>query len=70
MELWRETSNQMVQKIYKKNDIHNILLFKNKIIGYICLRIRKIHSEKYKKYLYFDTLIINKSLENYHFQKN
>ena len=57
------------KKYIKKNDIHNILLFKNKIIGYICLRIRKIHSEKYKKYLYFDTLIINKKFRKLSFSK-
>tara|TARA_B100000886_G_scaffold259691_1_gene184561 strand:- start:451 stop:957 length:507 start_codon:yes stop_codon:yes gene_type:complete len=57
------------KKYIKKSDIHNILLFKNKIIGYTCLRVRRIHSKKYKKYLYFDTLIINKKFRKLSFSK-
>ncbi len=45
----------------KKNDLHNLLFYKNKLVGYTCLRKKKIFFGKIKKYyLLFDTLIINK----------
>ena len=47
----------------KKNDIHNMLYSKTKLIGYTLLRKRtyKIeNSQKNKNYLLFDTLIIDK----------
>jgi hypothetical protein len=44
-----------------KNDLHIILLNKNKLIGYVCLRKKKyLTKNKIKKYLHFDTLIIEK----------
>ena len=50
----------------KPYDIHNILFIKKKIIGYTCLRKRKLFSNKKKKiYLLFDTLIIDRA-----YQKN
>ncbi len=45
----------------KKNDLHNLLFYKKKLVGYTCLRKKKIFFGKIKKYyLLFDTLIINK----------
>ena len=47
----------------KDNDIHILLKLNNKIIGYTMLRILKIRSYlKYKKIIYFDTYIIDKTL--------
>ena len=43
------------------DDIHNLVVFKKKVIGYTLLSKRKIKFSKiYKKYLHFDTLIINR----------
>ena len=55
------------KKNIKSNDLHNLLIIKNKIIGYTCLRRRTYKiSKKIKKYLLFDTLIIEKKLrQNY-----
>lgn len=40
-----------------QNDVHNMVYFKKKLIGYTLLRKRKLK----KKYLIFDTLIIDKN---------
>ena len=55
------------KKNIKKNDLHNFIIFKNEIIGYTCLRMRTFFLTKdtEKKYLYFDTLIINKKYRKY-----
>tara|TARA_B100001057_G_scaffold501082_1_gene620338 strand:+ start:5762 stop:6268 length:507 start_codon:yes stop_codon:yes gene_type:complete len=43
-------------------DIHNLLFFKRKLIGYTCLRYRsKLIKKKFSKYLLFDTLIVSKT---------
>lgn len=48
-------------KYYKKNDLHNLLYYKKKIIGYTGLRkINIIKNKKKTKFLLFDTLIISK----------
>ena len=45
----------------KKNDLHNLLFHNKKLIGYTCLRKKKMYfGELSKYYLLFDTLIINK----------
>lgn len=45
----------------KKNDLHNLLFYKSKLIGYTCLRKKKLSYKKTKKkFLLFDTLIISK----------
>ena len=46
----------------KKNDIHNLLYFKSKLIGYTLLRRRSFNNNNKlkKRYLLFDTLIIHK----------
>ena len=54
---------------FKKNvkayDIHNLIYYKSKLIGYTLLRIRSFYlGEIKKKYLYFDTLIIDKKYRN------
>ena len=48
-------------KNIKRNDIHNLLYFRSKMIGYTLLRKRTYSSgqAKISKYLLFDTLIIN-----------
>jgi len=44
-----------------KSDIHNLLLFDKKIIGYTSLRVRYYEHSNYKsKFLLFDSLIINR----------
>ena len=50
----------------KKNDIHNLLYFNSKLIGYTLLRRRSFNNNnKFKKiYLLFDTLIIHKDYRN------
>jgi hypothetical protein len=63
------------KKNMKLDDIHNYVLFESKIIGYTCLRER--HSVFYLKkkikkikYLYFDTLIVDKKYQKMHIGKN
>ena len=50
----------------KKNDIHNLLYFKSKLIGYTLLRRRSFNNNNKlkKRYLLFDTLIIHKDYRN------
>ena len=50
----------------KKNDIHNLLYFKSKLIGYTLLRRRSFNNNNKlkKRYLLFDTLVIHKDYRN------
>ena len=49
----------------KNKDIHNLLCYKDKFIGYSLLRKRVFFIKKVKKnYLYSDTLIIKKNFRN------
>ena len=50
----------------KKKDIHNLLYFKSKLIGYTLLRSRSFNNNNKlkKEYLLFDTLIIHKDYRN------
>ena len=50
----------------KKNDIHNLLYLKSKLIGYTLLRRRSFNNNNKlkKRYLLFDTLIIHKDYRN------
>ena len=50
----------------KKNDIHNLLYSKSKLIGYTLLRKRSFNNTNQfkKKYILFDTLIIHKDYRN------
>ena len=53
------------KKYIKKNDIHNLLFVENRLVGYTLLRIRTFYIKSLKrKYLYFDTLIIDKKFRN------
>ena len=46
----------------KNDDIHNLIFYNNKLIGYTLLRKRLlIENSKNKKYFLFDTIIIDKS---------
>ena len=45
----------------KSFDIHNLLFFNDKLIGYTCLRYRtRLIKKKFSKYFLFDTLIISR----------
>ncbi|PPR47246.1 MAG: hypothetical protein CFH19_00680 [Alphaproteobacteria bacterium MarineAlpha5_Bin9] len=62
------------KKNTKKSDIHNLLYIKNKLIGYTYLRKRSStilvkNKSKKIKYIYFDTLIINKSFRKKNISK-
>ena len=49
------------KKNVKGNDVHNLIYYNSKLIGYTLLRIRSYYLGKQKKkYFYFDTLIIDK----------
>ena len=49
----------------KKNDLHNLLFYKSKLIGYTSLRKKKLSYKKTKKnFLLFDTLVISKKYRN------
>ena len=55
------------KKNAKKNDIHNLLYNKSKLIGYTFLRKRTYttqNSKKKKNYILFDTLVILKKYRN------
>lgn len=55
----------------KKNDIHNLLYLKKNLIGYTLLRVRTciIKNTIKKKYLLFDTMIIDKKNRNKNYSK-
>ena len=66
---WRLGINSQIEwfkKNIKKNDIHNLLYLKSKLIGYTLLRRRSFNSNnKLKKiYLLFDSLVIHKDYRN------
>lgn len=48
-------------KNIKSYDLHNIILIKNKLVGYTCLRVKKYFNfkNKKKKNLIFDTCIVD-----------
>ena len=66
---WRLGINSQIEwfkKNIKKNDIHNLLYLKSKLIGYTLLRRRSFNSNNKlkKRYLLFDTLVIHKDYRN------
>ena len=66
---WRFGINSQIEwfkKNIKKNDIHNLLYLKSKLIGYTLLRRRSFNNNNKlkKRYLLFDTLIIHKDYRN------
>jgi hypothetical protein len=49
------------KKNAKSRDLHNLLFFNKKLVGYTMLRLRKFKIKRnFFKYYYFDTLIIDK----------
>ena len=53
------------KKNIKSYDIHNLVYYNSKLIGYTLLRIRTFNSGNIKKkYLNFDTLIVEKKYRN------
>ena len=53
------------KKHIKSYDVHNLIYFNSKLVGYTLLRIRTFFLGKIKKkYFYFDTLIIDKKFRN------
>ena len=66
---WRFGINSQIEwfkKNIKKNDIHNLLFLKSKLIGYTLLRRRSFNNNNKlkKRYLLFDTLVIHKDYRN------
>ena len=66
---WRSGINSQIEwfkKNIKKNDIHNLLYLKSKLIGYTLLRRRLFNNNNKlkKRYLLFDTLVIHKDYRN------
>ena len=66
---WRYGINSQIEwfkKNIKKNDIHNLLYLKSKLIGYTLLRRRSFNNNnKLKKmYLLFDSLVVHKDYRN------
>ena len=66
---WRHGINSQIEwfkKNIKKNDIHNLLYLKSKLIGYTLLRRRSFNNNnKLKKmYLLFDSLVVHKDYRN------
>jgi predicted GNAT family N-acyltransferase len=60
---WKFGLNSQM-KWFKKNvnpnDLHNMLIINDKLVGYTLLRIKKIKLNSIRKYFIFDTLIIKK----------
>ena len=53
------------KKNIKKKDIHNMMFINSKLIGYTLLRRRRCLVNKVlKKYLLFDTLVLDKKYRN------
>lgn len=65
---WKHGLNSQLShfnKNYKKNDLNNLLYYKNKLIGYTGLRKMSVILNKKKiNFLLFDTLIISKPYRN------
>lgn len=60
---WKFTIKSQInffKKEIKKNDLHNLLFFNKKLIGYNCLRWKIFTIKKKSNFLLFDTLIIKK----------
>ena len=52
------------KKHVKSEDVHNLLYYKSKLIGYTLLRLRTLNTTKSKnKFFYFDTLIIDRKFK-------
>ena len=61
---------EFLKRNYKRNDFHNLLFFKKKLIGYTGFRNYNFYyKKKIYKYLYFDCLIISKKYRKDKFSK-
>jgi predicted GNAT family N-acyltransferase len=65
-----KSQKEWFKKYVSAQDIHNMVSFNNEFIGYTLLRPRKIISKKYKRYLYFDTLILKKKFRDKKYSSN
>ena len=59
-----ESQLKWFKKYIKPEDIHNMIIQNDKLIGYTCLRYQKAKATSFRNYLLFDTLIIEKSFRN------
>ena len=68
---WKTTIKKQIKWFnsnVSKNDIHNFLYFNKILVGYNCLRYRKLEiHNKFFNYLLFDTIIIKKKYRKYGF---
>jgi hypothetical protein len=66
-EQWKFSINSQLdwfRKNIKKNDLHNLLFYNKKLIGYNVLKKRTLYINKIKKnYFLLDTLIIDKKFK-------
>ena len=73
-ETWRNglTSQQKHFKInYKNNDYHNLMFYKNVLIGYTSFRKRKIKTTREEKsYLLLDSIVIKKKFREKGYSSN
>lgn len=65
-EFWKKgiaSQTNWFKKNIKLSDIHNLLFFNNKLVGYTCLRLRTSQiNKKFYKYYLFDTLIVSSEI--------
>jgi len=71
--LWKfgiNSNHKWFKKNISKRDMHILVFLKKKLIGYTCLREKFfIDNFKKKKFLYFDTIIIEKKFRNKNYSK-
>ena len=64
MEIFNKFQLDWFRKNIKKNDLHNLLFYNKKLIGYNVLKKRTLYINKIKKnYFLLDTLIIDKKFK-------
>ena len=69
---WRNKLKSQIlwfKKNIRPSDVHNMLLINDKLVGYTCLRKKKMNYPVNKKYFLFDTLIIRKEFRKKYFRK-
>ena len=64
-----KSQKEFFRKKVLANDLHNLLIINDKLVGYTCLRKKKLYTRKKKLFFYFDTLIIEKKYRNKGFSK-
>ena len=60
------SQKEWFKKNNKKNDLHNLLFYKKKLVGYTCLRKKKIFFGKIKKSHYYSFLLCDEKLINFY----